>query len=200
MFFLIIPILAFVTGQFKMKGKIYWSLSFLIALMFAFPRYENFHLQILAGLSAIFVSQLNRKKSIVILFITLLLFLPSVNKLWHREDRFLDKNMYMLAEKIKKYDSAYLLNSPDLAYFFANKLPSKPWAINFPWYFEQKGFEDRFISGLNNSRIKYVVIGEQLGGGKYDLGNYLPEKTIDFVYSNYTLDEKFNDFYIWKRK
>lgn len=200
MVFLLFPMLLILSQKLKIYEKIYWILSFLIALSFAFPRYENFHLQVLIPLSAIFSSRIMGKKFIFFVILVGLIFVLSFPKIWDREDRFSDIKTLSLAEKIQGFDSVYLLNSPDLAYFFANKLPSKPWAINFPWYFEQEGFEDRFISGLNNSKVRYIVIGEQLGGGKYDLGNYLPEKTITFVYSNFNFEEKFNDFYIWKRK
>lgn len=184
----------------KFKEKIYWVLSFVIATSFAFPRYENFHLQVLVGLAAIFSSRMTKKYLVVFLFITLLIFVRSERKLLNQTDRFIDQETIILAEKIDSYVSVYLLNSPDLAYFFAQKLPPKLWAINFPWYFEQPGFEDRFISNLRLEKTEYIVIGDPFGGNKYDLGNYFPEKLLKYIYENYRFTEKFHRYQIWQRK
>ncbi len=177
----------------------YWSLSFLIALSFAFPRYENFHLQLLIGLSAVFVSLLNRNILTVVIIISSLIFFQGFTKAWHKPDRFIDQSMLNLSKKTKNLDSVYILNGPDLAYFFSGKLPPKIWAENFPWYFKQVGFEDKFIDGLSKD-TKSIIIGDKLGGGKYDLGNYIPEKLMIYIEINYSRGERFENFQIWHRK
>lgn len=200
MFFLFLPVILVLTQRLKQYEKIYWVLSSFLALSFAFPRYENFHLQVLIPLSAIFSSRVEGKKFIFFVILAGLIFAFSISKVWDKEDRFIDVPTLSLAAKIENYESVYLINSPDLAYFFANKLPPKPWAANFPWYFEQKGFQEKFISGLSEAKVEYVVVGDRLGGDKYDLGNYLPEEVMDYIYRSYILAEQPDGFTIWKLK
>lgn len=199
MVFLIIPcILVVFKNNSKLLEKLFWLVSFLFAANFAFPRYENFHLQILVGLSSIFAVSMPKKYFLVFVFIAILLFLKTENRLWGAHDRFLDQETYVLSDLIKGFDSVYLLNSPDLAYFLAGKLPPKLWAANFPWYFEQPGFAERFINNLKIQRIHYIVVREGLGGGRYSLGNYFPEKVLDYIGSNYLLKKKIGRYQVWQ--
>lgn len=194
-----ISILALSKIQKSLSERLYWILCFLIALSFAFPRYEDFHLQVLIGLSAVFAGLLNKKILIVFTIIVLVLFIRTANKLIFQPDRFLDSDTISLAGKAKEYQSIYLLNSPDLVYFLADKLPSKPWAINFPWYFENYDFENKFIDGLNSQKPEAIIIGDPLGGGKYSLGNYFPQNLLNYIQKNYHKKERFKNFWIWQR-
>ncbi len=193
--FLFIPIL--LSG---IKEKYFWILASLISVIFVFPRYEDFHLQVLVILSAFLSIFLPKKFLIIFLIFSILLFGRSFTKNWQQEDRFLDREMYKLSESIKSYDSVYLLNSPELAYFFANKYPPKPWATNYPWYFKKDDFEERFISEFDNQRYEYVIIGDPIGGGKYDLGNYIPERLDEYIKQNYKLERKEGSYQIWHRR
>lgn len=184
----------------NIKEKGFWLACFFLAILFAFPRYEDFHLQVLVVFSAIGASFLPRKYLAVFVLISVIIFIRSGTKLWQQEDRFLDQETISLANKIDDYSSVYLLNSPDLVYFLANKLPPKLWAANFPWYFEQPGFEDGFIKNLDQEKTEFIVIGDQIGGGRYSLGNYLPEKLVGFINKGYYQKEKFGKFQIWQRK
>ncbi len=114
----------------------------------------------------------------------------SLNKNWHRQDRFVDEKTLKLAAYISTLQNkaldgnVYLLNSPELSYFFANKLPPKPWGTAFPWYYENTNLSERVISTLDQS-VYYVVIGERLPGSKYQLGHYLPKKLESYIDSNF---------------
>ncbi len=183
----------------KLQEKIFWTLVFLISISFAFPRFEDFHLQVLVVFSSIFAIMLPRKILALFLIIVLILFARSGVKLFNKPDRFLDNETIALSEKMRSYNSVYLLNGPDLAYFLAEKVPPKPWAINFPWYFENFNFEDKFIEGLMEEKTQYIFIGDGMGGGEYDLGNYFPPRLLNFINQNYTKKERFQNFWIWQR-
>ncbi|EKD90254.1 MAG: hypothetical protein ACD_31C00064G0001 [uncultured bacterium] len=178
--------------------KIFWSLNILVAAVFIFPRYEDFHMQVVIAFLAVFSSFLPKKYFLVFLLIAVLFFGRSLKANWQTQDRFLDQEMYKIAGYIKDYDSVYLLNSPELAYFFANKLPPKPWAINFPWYFEMNNFENRFIVELAKNQPEVIIIGNPIGGEKYDLGNYLPEKLMDFIKLQYNYSGQSDTYQVWR--
>jgi hypothetical protein len=182
----------------RFDDKVFWLFVILGSLVFAFPRYENFHLQVVVAVGALISVLVNKKIFVAFFIISLLLFGNFLIKNWHKPDRFIDDGTLKLAQKIESFNSVYLLNSPDLAYFFANKVPSKPWATNFSWYFEQPGFEEKFIYGLSNT--EHVVIGERQGGGYYDLGNYIPGKLLNHIEQNYAQVERYGQYNIWRKK
>lgn len=199
---ILFPLLAIVglllSKKIQFKNRLYWILILLISLSFAFPRYENFHLQVLAAIASLMAGFLPKKLVIVFCVLSCILFVHSLDKLWQKPDRFIDKETTILAEKIEPLSSIYLLNSPDLAFFFADKLPPKPWAINFPWYFEGNNLSQLVVSDLRNRPFEYVVIADSLGGGKFDLGSYLPEEVTKHISQNYGIVERFNQYNIWK--
>lgn len=199
---ILFPLLAIVglllSKKIQFKNKLYWILILLISLGFAFPRYENFHLQVLAAVASLMAGFLPKKLAILFCVLSCILFVHSLDKLWQKPDRFIDKETTILAEKIEPLSSIYLLNSPDLAFFFADKLPPKPWAINFPWYFEGNNLSQLVVSDLRNRPFEYVVIADSLGGGKFDLGSYLPEEVTKHISQNYGIVERFNQYNIWK--
>lgn len=189
----------FINQKLLKKEKFFLILVFLISLSFCFPRYEDFHSQLLIAVVALISIYISKKWLITFIALSLIIFSFNINKNWHQPERFIDNKTIDLFEKIKNYNSVYLLNSPDLAYFFAGKLPPKPWASNFPWYFEQSGFQERFIEGMD-SGVEYVVIGERSGGDKYALGNYIPEKVKNYIENNYAFIEYYDSFEIWQKK
>ncbi len=187
-------------GTLKLKNNYYWIISLFIAYIFIFPRYENFHLQILVAISALFIPLLNKKVLLFILVTFFTLFVMRIGKDWKAEDRFIDDNMMKLSSKISEYESVYLLNSPELAYFYAKKTPPKPWATNFPWYFEQVKFQEKYIEGLRIYKPDFIIVGDKIGGNKFDLGNYYPENVWNYIQANYQISEIYNQYQIYKIK
>lgn len=198
--FPLLSLLGLYDKRFKLKDKVYWTMAFFIALLFAFPRYENFHLQLLAGISAPLLGLLKIRYIFLIIILSSLIFTNSLPKIWQTPDRFLDNQTFKLADKISGLDSVYLLNSPDLSYYFANKLPPKIWATNFPWYFERGGFQENFIANLQYEQTMYVVIKAPLAGNQFDLGVYLPGKVLEYINTNYLKIEEFGEYEIWRKK
>ncbi len=199
--FIILPLISVfgvLKSRFKLNERIFWTAALILSVSFAFPRYENFHLQILVALSALFIVYMPKRVLIPFLLIVVLIFGKSVVQTWHIQERFLDQGTIELSKKVSTLDSVYLLNSPDLVYFLANKLPPKPWATGFPWYFEQSGFQENFINGLKGQETEYIVIGDPIGGGRYDIGNYLPAEVLQFISQNYYKKEQFSNYSIWQ--
>ena len=201
---ILFPLLAVVPFIINRKNiisqKLFWGFCFLIAFLFAFPRYENFHLQVLVIFSSLFAPMLPKKYLVGFLVLIIILFIPFLAKNFHQPDRFIDLPMLQLSAKIKGFPSVYILNGSDLSYFFASKLPPKPWAINFPWYFEVNNFENKFNESLAKQQTEYIMVGDPIGGKPYDLGNYLPAGLTRFIQYNYDKTERWQNYNIWQRK
>lgn len=184
--------------QFKLKLFLYSIL--LISILFAFPRYEDFHLQIAVVIWGILISFLSKKQLTGIFLITLILFTTFAIRYFRQTDRFISQEMFNLSQEIKNYDSVYLLNTYELSYFFANKYPPIIYATNFPWYFENFDLENKVIQSLIKEKTNFIVIGKQSGGDKYQLGNYIPDKLLKFIHNNYNLQKEKDNLEIWQRK
>ena len=87
------------------------------------------------------------------------------------------------------------------AYAFADRLPPKPWADNFGWYFEVPGWQEYTIKRFEEDppdKIFYKIPG---AGNWFDLGVYRPEKLVDYMNKYYSLDaEPVMGIQLWKRK
>lgn len=200
-FILNLPVIVFLLKKnILCSKKIYWASCFLLATFFAFPRYEDFHLQTILSLSAIFTIYLSNFALIAFLLVGFLVFSKTIIKLWNQSDRFIDRQTLELSNQLENCSSVYLLNSPDLTYYFADKLPPRLWAINFPWYFEQEGFEERFITNLKKERTSCILVGGRIGGNEYDLGNYYPKKLYEYITKNYKIEKRIDTFNLWKLK
>lgn len=195
--FLLLPALLILKRDFK--RKYFWIIAAAISSLFAFPRYEDFHLQVLIGFSAILLAFVSKRAILVFLIVGFLLSSRTIVKNWQVPDRFIDQDLHKAVEIIKPLNSVYLLNSPELAYFFADKLPPKIWATNFPWYFTDSIFEEKYIQNLKDQKIEYIVIGKRLGGDYYALGNYVPPKILELLNKDYKLVKEEGNLEVWKR-
>ncbi len=118
--------------------------------------------------------------------------------------RFFDKETYALAKKIKKTtnnERFFLQNSPQQIYFMNNSLPPRPWAINFPWYFEKTNLQPRVIEGLKRERIKFVILEKyQQNANPWTPGTYRPLILQDYIDSHYNRGMYLNNNNILMRK
>ena len=84
-------------------------------------------------------------------------------------------------------DEALLfLNSPDQLMVLSNRLPTKPWAITFPWYLETSNMQTRFINALSDQQVKTIVFSPFQDQGKYVPGSYIPHKLNQVVQTRFT--------------
>lgn len=198
---LLLPLLFFYFVKRNLKEKVFWTLIVLVSLFFAFPRYEDFHLQVLVAFVSFLTVFLYRKWQLLFLGIAVLIFIFNFQKLWQQPDRFLDQGTINLGTYIKNLPGdVYLLNSPELAYFLADKNPPKPWGTIFPWYFEGTNLSERIIKDMENNETEYVIMGERMSGTKYQLGHYIPEPLERYIDDRYEVYEKFESYEVLKRK
>lgn len=198
---LLAPVIAYMFSKHRISQKIFWILTLLISASFAFPRYEDFHLQVLVVFSALMMVFLNKKIQFIYLSLAVLVVLFNLDKTWNKNDRFVDNPTLSLANHIKDLSGEiYLLNSPELSYFYADKLPLKPWGTIFPWYYEDNNLSDRVVQDLENREVEYVISGNRLDGSKYQLGHYIPEKLEIYIDERYEKIEEYESFDILKRK
>lgn len=158
--------------------------------LFAFPRFGYFHLTAVAPFFSIFAVRIfdKRKKYLAIYYLGLLVLISAffVYKRGIFSIRFFEPEIYRLAAKIKKEtkgESFFLQNSPQQIYFINNSLPIKPWAINFPWYFENTSLSNRVLAQLQKEKITYVIFEE---------GPYQPNKIKKYIFENYQITKKIN--------
>lgn len=197
---LFLPVLFLLKIKKVKDSQLFWTAVLIMSSFFIFPRYEDFHLQVLVIFSATLSVLIPKRVQIIFLLIALILFARSAHRLINQPDRFLNVQMYKLADSIRNYPSVYLLNLPELSYFFANKLPPKPWATSFPWYFENSFVAQDFIKNRGDDPYKYVLIGHRSGGGTFDLGNYLPFEILNYVMKNYEQVGQTEEYTVWRLK
>jgi hypothetical protein len=193
-----LPILGLLSTKINLKTKLFWGSALTISLLFALPRFEDFHLQVAVVISAYLVGILMSFRWQMILVIIALIFLglTQLNNLG-KEDRFLDQQMLEIASQLKNYSSVYLVNLPELAYIYGDRLPPKPWATNFPWYFENI---DQSTFNLEKQSPEVILLGFKQGGDFYDLGNYIPTQIDQFITAYYKQESQ-NQFYkVYTRK
>jgi hypothetical protein len=197
------------------------SLAFsLVSLLFCFPRWDIFHLQPAVAFSSLLVAQpilifrkISQKKPIFKIISFLLLFTLFLNITvitykniilkWRKNERFYNQDILEIAAWIKANtqpsDRIFVFNSEENIYFLAQKLPPTPWAINFPWYFEVHGLQEKVIQGLKMQKPKYVIYQPFLSGAKYQIGSYQPAHLAQYIFSNYKKTKEFEIAHIFKR-
>jgi hypothetical protein len=189
----------------RKRNLIFWSLCFACATIFAFSRFEDFHLQVLITFFAICLVYLKKEYIFGVLTLSFVLLILTQGQFWHKEDQFIDPPTFQLANQIKNYDSVYLLiNNLELSYFFADKLPPKVWATDFPWYFESGNLQQKLIDDLELEKTHYIILGKPLRSDNfninYDFGSYLPPKMRSYIDQNYEFVKEENGLQVWVRK
>lgn len=118
--------------------------------------------------------------------------------------RFFEKEIYQTADLIQKVtsplDSIYIQNGPDQILPLANRLPTKPWADEFPWYLEVKNTQDKVLAGIKVEDPQIVLFKPYEEGEKHVIGVYRPAKIADYLDQNYQNFQKASDLYWLKIK
>lgn len=170
-----------------------------ILILFAYPRFGLFHLiPSLSILALIFFSTtINFKKpksitSFVLLLIPIFFILAILSYFpgnWTKEVRFFEKDIYTLADTIKKINVSgkpiFLQNVSGQVLVISGTLPTKPWADSFPWYLEMPSVQANIIGSILNEKPDVVVYKPYTGAGKYQIASYRPQKIADFIDQNY---------------
>lgn len=168
-------------------------------LPFAYPRFDYFHLiPFLAiislalgpNLKLIIKSKIISKLAFMSL-VTILSFITAryILNNYKKEVRFFEKDIYtsshLLSLLSTHSDRIYIQNGPDQIFVIANRLPTKPWAIQFPWYLEVTHTQSRILQGIKESDPKFVISKPYSEEGKYEIGSYRPQNLGNYLDSNY---------------
>lgn len=177
-----------------MKDKILLSalIFFGATFLFAFPRFGYFHLLPAAMFFAVATGKLfvrQRPLAAAYIFGIMVLLIITIKRFAPFSVRFFDEETYALAKKIKnavKGEKFFLQNSPQQIYFINNSLPPRPWATNFPWYFENTNLQSRVISGLEREKIKFIILEQyQKGDNPWTPGTYRPQALQNNIDSHF---------------
>ena len=195
---LIVALFIVAKPSFEKKDIKFMIYIFAVALLiFAYPRFDYFHLvPALAALALSFDVSSFKKGSrlkITLMSVSLIYLLifsarQYLNS-WGKEVRFFESDIKQSAKILTKYippnEKVYIQNGPDQILPLSGRLPPKPWADEFPWYLEINGVQNRVIEGIENQNAKYVVFQPYLIGSQFILGSYRPKIIADYLESNY---------------
>lgn len=194
LFLIFIPIL--------LLRKFNLSLIFLISfvlLIFAYPRFDYFHLipslavlSLLAGFVFETIKKLRFPVKIISIFLSFFIFIffarYSINN-WTKEVRFFEKDIQktavFLQKNTKVTEPLYIQNGPDQLFVLAQRLPTKPWADEFPWYLELQGIQEKIVKSLAISPPRFIIYKSYDLGSQYEIGAYKPQKISSFIETNY---------------
>ncbi|MCR4324895.1 MAG: glycosyltransferase family 39 protein [Candidatus Curtissbacteria bacterium] len=188
------------------------TLTALLLTVFAYPRFDYFHLiPSLAILSLSFGELVAIRKSRANIFLLIgLIFLSAatlryLKSNWTQEVRFFEKNItdtaIILSQKTKQQEKIYIQNGPDQLLPLSGRIPTKPWADEFPWYLELEGQQEKISASLEKEKPEYVVSKPYDTGSIYQLGAYKPSLIKMYIDANYEFKEKIStDLMLLKRK
>lgn len=192
MFIAFWPFVLFIPRILKDKKLILAGIFFISTFIFTFPRFGYFHLVAAIPFFSLISGKifLERKVMLMIyLFFVGTLFIITFKRTTPFSIRFFDEDVYKLASIIKKEtkgEPVFLQNSPQQIYFINRILPAKPWASNFPWYFEYNFLQDKTIASLKENQTKWIVLENyQKATNPNTPGSYMPKKLQSFIDSNY---------------
>lgn len=181
----------------------------LISILFCFPRWDIFHLQPTVAFASFLIPPISfffKKRTsylkffsffLVILFflITTLIIYKNILLNWQKPERFFEPSIQKTAvwvkENTQKNDRIFVFNSEENIYFLSQRLPSTPWAINFSWYLEIPGLQERIIQGIKTQKPKYIIFQPFLPGGEYKIGSYRPTLLSEYILTNYKKVKEF---------
>lgn len=182
----------------KETNKLIPAQAFALVL-FAYPRFDYFHLIPALGILAIIFGQNLQAffktaflaKTLCLLAIVLLFVQTSrylINN-WTKEIRFFESDIYRTADFLKRAttrdQTIYIQNGPDQLLPLSDRLPPKPWADEFPWYLEITGMQDKIVEALKRDNPKITVSKPYESGDRFKIGAYKPDKIVQFIDENY---------------
>jgi len=185
----------------------------LTLLLFAYPRFDYFHLipslsilAIIFGKNLTFFKKANwniKATSVIGLAFIFLATVRFVGLNWQKEVRFFESDIIasatLLAISVPHGEKIYIQNGPDQLLPLSRALPPKPWADEFPWYLENNNMQERVIYGLKDDKPTFIVYKPYDIEEKYALGSYQPEKISNYLNKNYSSYFQMSDT-LWLKK
>ncbi len=165
----------------------------------AYPRFDYFHLiPSLAVLAIVFSENLKSLAKTVLpaklAFFVSLIFLTSFTlryslNNWTNQIRFFEEDIIGSAGVVQSLttpnEPIFIQNGPDQILVLAERLPTKPWATQFPWYLESGNLQDRIVYSLTDQAPRLIVSKPYESKSTYELGSYRPAKIANFVENHY---------------
>jgi len=174
-------------------------LTSFIMILFAYPRFDYFHL--VPSLSILSISFGENFKTVLkskilakSVFAVSLIFLIAFTaryftKNWTKETRFFEENIIAPANFLKRVvpisEPIYIQNGPDQMLVLSDRIPVRPWVDEFPWYLEIPGLQEKVIEGIKEQNPKFIIFKPYDKGSKYELGVYRPKEIADYLDENY---------------
>lgn len=211
-------LLTFTPLLFSKKNDLkFFALTAFSLLFFAYPRFDYFHLiptvSILSTVAGENLNQLFRSRklwapkvavSILSMFILVAFTARYFSRNWTGDVRFFENEIYMTADLIRKIttvsEPVYIQNGPDQILPLAGRLPTKPWADEFPWYLELNRTQDKVLEGIKSESPRFVVFKPYEQGSEFQIGAYRPDKIATYLDENYQNLIQINDFFWLKIK
>ncbi|MDP2632580.1 MAG: glycosyltransferase family 39 protein [Candidatus Curtissbacteria bacterium] len=189
-------------------------LSGLTLFLFAYPRFDYFHLipslsllSLTVGENIKLLTKSNFRIRLAFLLGAVVLTVQTaryIHKNWMQEVRFFEKDIIETSNFIKNFSASYepifIQNGPDQILPLSGRLPTKPWADDFPWYLELENSQEKVLKGLIAESPKYIISKPYDNVGKFELGSYRPSKIAAFVDENYRETTQISDTLWLKEK
>lgn len=192
---------AFLPGIIRKKEYLSIYTFSALLVLFAYPRFDYFHLiPSLAVLSLLVSSNFKgltlrglpqgQSLFLYLFFVPVIVFSLKQYRIdFGFQTRFFEPAVIEAGEKLKRStnseDLLYFQNGPDQLMVLADRLPSKPWADEFPWYLEYNGLQAAVVSGIKKEKPKFIVIKPYVTAGKFALGAYKPQQIVNYLENNY---------------
>lgn len=185
------------------------------ATLFAYPRFDYFHLVPQLALLCItlpFTLQLVTRKNtffkiaVLLPALVLIVFCAKSYKyqLTNNQTRFFEKSLISKSRVLKQYinskETVYMQNSDDQLLVLLDVLPIKPWADEFPWYLEKTILQNKIVWALETQKPKYIIFQKYISGDIYGLGSYKPEEIVQYIDQNYHIKDYISDDLIIKER
>lgn len=197
----IFPILALIgltAPSAKGKHRLFF-LTACVATIFAYPRFDYFHLifaltlfSIVAGanMTKLMSLKLSYKSlaALSLVFLTIFTLRFFINNK-ESKIRFFEKDIIITASFLRQIanekETIYLQNAPDQILPLSQTLPTKPWADDFPWYLEVDRIQEKVLAGLKREDPRFVIYKTYEAGNSYQIGAYRPESISEYIENNY---------------
>lgn len=185
--------------SFSKKKEFMLTLLALPLILFAYPRFDYFHLVPYLAIVAISLGvhfKDFRASSIKQLLLPVgalvLLSIFTIHYLktnWRQPVRFFEQDTLAAASFLNavtpKNSTIYIQNGPDQLYPLSGRLPAKPWVDEFPWYLETGNMQQKVTLAITSQNPQFVIYKPYENNGKYSLGSYRPNKIADYLDANY---------------
>lgn len=174
-------------------------LTAIFLIIFAYPRFDYFHLIPALAIFSIAVGptleQYAKKMfflkllTLVAIFYLAIFFFRYYSNNWQHSVRFFEPEILSAANFLSKIapenGPTYIQNGPDQLLPLSGRIPIKPWADEFPWYLEVHGQQSKIVESLKRESPRFLIYKPYIQGARYELGAYMPEEISSYIDTNY---------------